>query len=331
MAKFIGRQQSVGIGRETTRGTVVVPSMWLPKVNFTVEDRVVKARVQGSYGNILGGDDALVAAINAQGDLEFEAQDDGLALILYAVFGGLSTGAFNSVYKHTLTIANSVQHQSLSLHMNDPIGSAAAPNGKTVVYPRAMIDEFELSSRQGELVMCNASFLAGGHKDWARQTESFSAQNKFTSKHASIKVAADLASLDAASTINVHELTLNIKKNTEIENSLGTVQPVDILNKKIEISGKLKLTYEDRTYRDYMTNGTKKALRISLLNGDVTIGTTNPALQLDLPIVDFDQWAPAQANDDLATQEIMFMALYDVDNDILIGANTFVVNETTSY
>lgn len=330
MAKFIGRQQEVGIGRESSRGTIVAPTIWVPKTDFSVEDQVTKARTAGSYGNILGGDDALVAGIFAKGDMSLEAQDSALAILLYALFGSLTSATFNSAYKHTLAIANSVQHQSLSLHMNDPIGAAESPT-KTVAYARAMIDQLELTSKQGELVMAKVSFLAAGHKDWTRQSPSYTAPNKFTSKHVSIKVAADTSGLSAASKINVQELTLTIKKNAMIEPSLGTVQPADIVNRRIEISGKLKLTYEDRTYRDYMMNGTKKAMRIALVNGDVTIGTTNPQVQLDLSVVDFDQWAPAHPNDDLATQEITFNALYDVTNNLLIGANSFVVNSTSSY
>jgi hypothetical protein len=330
MAKFIGRQQEVGIGREATRGTIVAPTQWAPKTNFSVEDMVGKARFQGSYGNILGGDDALVADKFARGDIEFEAQDNLLAIILYALFGGLSTAAFNSAYKHSLSISNSVQHQSLSLHMNDPIGEGQTP-AKTIAYGRAMIDTFELVSRLGEFVTCKAGFIAQVHKDWTRQASTKTAQNKFTHKHAYVKVAANTASLDAASKINVQDLTLTIRKNLVREQSLGTVQAVDILNRRIEIEGKLRLTYEDRTYRDYMLNGTKKAIRIGLLNGDVTIGSTNPALQLDLAVCDFDQWAPAHPNDDIATQEIMFHALYDAANDRLIGSDSFVVNETASY
>jgi len=330
MAKFIGRQQELGIGREATRGTIVAPTQWAAKTNFSVEDKVNKARVQGSYGNILGGDDALVADRYAQGDIEFEAQDNLLAIILYSLFGGLSSSSFSSVFKHTLSIPNSVQHQSLSLHMNDPIGAGENPT-KTVVYGRAMIDQFELTAKLNELVSCTASFISQVHKDWTRQTPSYTAQNKFTHKHVIVKVAADTSGLAAASKINVQDLTLTIKKNVIREQSLGTIQAVDILNRKIEISGKLKLTYEDRTYRDYMVNGTKKALRIALVNSDVTIGSTNPQFQLDLPIVEFDQWEPSNEIDELATQEIMFTALYDVTNNILIGSNTFVVNSTTSY
>lgn len=330
MAKFIGRQQEVGIGRESTRGTIVAPSIWVPKTNFNVEDKATKARTQGSYGNILGGDDALVSEKYSQGELEIELQDNAIALLLYALFGSLSSASFNSVYKHTLSIANSVQHQSLSLHMNDPIGAADSPT-KTIAYARAMVDQLEISSRIGELVMAKVSFLAMQHRDWTRQTPSYTAQNKFTHKHVSIKVASDTSGLGAASRINVQELTLTIKKNVVREMSLGTVQPVDIVNKRIEISGKLKLTHEDRTWRDYMMNGTTKAMRIAFANGDVTIGATNPQVQLDLAKVDFDQWEPAHALDDLSTQEITFNALYDPTSGTLIGTNSFVVNSTSAY
>lgn len=331
MSKFIGRQQQVGIGREVTRGTIVVPTVLLPKTNFSVDDKVTKARVEGSYGNILGGDDALVSDKFAKGDLEMEVQDTSLAMLLYSLFGGLSSATFNSAYKHTLTIANSVQHQSLSIHMNDPIGAAATPNPVSIAFGRAMVDSFELVSKLDALVTAKVGFIAQVHKDWTRQTMTNVAQNKFIHKHVSVKVAADLASLGAASKISVQDLTLTIKKNVIREQSLGTIQAVDILNRKIEISGKLKLTYEDRTYRDYMLNGTKKAMRIALVNSDVTIGATNPQFQLDLSVVDFDQWAPASVNDDLSTQEIMFTALYDITNDLMIGANSFVVNSTSSY
>ena len=330
MAKFIGRQQEVGLALEATRGTIVAPTMWVPKTNFNVEDKVAKARFQGNYGVIAGGDDAIVAQKWAEGDLEVEAQDGVLAVLMKSLFGSLSSASFSSVYKHTFSLSNSVQHQSLSLHMNDPIGAAGAPT-KTVAYGRGMVKSFELNAKLGELATSKVGFLAAPHKDWTRQTPSYTAQNKFSHQHVVFKVAADTASLDAASKISVQDLTLTINKNVVRENSLGTVQPVDILNRKIEISGKVMLTYEDRTYRDYMMDGTKKAIRISLVNRDVTIGSTNPTFQLDLPVCDFESWDPKSPIDDISTQEIMFNALYDVTNGILIGANSFVVNSTASY
>lgn len=328
--KFIGRQQEVGMAREATRGTLVAPAFWIPKTDYTVEDKVEKARFEGSYGNIYGGDDAIVALKHAEGDLEMEIQDVSMGLLFYSLFGSLSSAAFQSVLKHTLSIPNSVQHQSLSLFMNDPIGDSDNDN-LTIAYARAMINSFTLNAELGELIRGTFGFMANGHSDFTRQTSTKTAQNKFSHNHLTFKVATNEAGLDAASAVNLQSLTLNINKNVIRENALGTVQPVDILNRKIEITGTIRLLYEDRSYRDFMLNGTKRAVRITLQNTDVTIGSTNPTIQIDLPIVDFDAWEPAHPLDDIAMQEITFTALYDVSNDQLIGANTFVVNEQASY
>jgi len=44
MAKFIGRQQEIGIAREAARGTLVAPTFWMPKINYNVNDKVQKCR-----------------------------------------------------------------------------------------------------------------------------------------------------------------------------------------------------------------------------------------------------------------------------------------------
>lgn len=330
MSKFIGRQQAIGLSREATRGILVAPTIWLPKTNFNVEAKASKAVFEGNYGVLAGGDDALVTQKFAEGDLEFELQDKSIALILYSLFGALSSASFNSVFKHTLTLANSVQHQSLSLFMNDPIGTDSTPN-RTVAYAMAMINSLSIDVELGELVKCVANFQAKGHTDYTRQTASFTAENKFAHQHLQFKIAADAASLDAASKVNVQRLTLEIEKNVVREGALGTVQPVDILNRMINIRGTVMLTYQDRTYRDYMLNGTKKAVRILLNSSQVTIGSTTPQVQIDLPVVHFHDWEPSSPNEDIATEEIQFSALYDPSTGLLIGSNTFVVNSTSSY
>jgi len=330
MAKFIGRQQEIGIAREAARGTLVAPTFWMPKINYNVNDKVQKGRFQGNYGVLAGGDDALVTQKWAEGDMEFEVTDKTIALILYALFGSLSSADFQSVRKHTLSLNNSVQHQSLSLMMNDPIGAAAADN-ETIAFAMAMINSFELSVELGELVRSIVNFISKPHTDYARQTSSFSAENKFAHHHLTFKIAANEAGLDAASAINLQSLNLSINKNVIRENAHGTVQPVDILNRMISITGSIMLTYESQAYRDYMLDGDKKAVRITLQNTDVTIGSTNPTIQIDLPVVDFEGWEASAPLDDIATQEITFTALFDVANSILIGSNTYVVNETNSY
>lgn len=330
MTKFIGRQQEVGIAPEATRGTPVAPTFWLPKTTYTVEDKVQKGRFMGSYGRLEGGDDALVTEKWAEGDCALELTDKNLGLLLYGLFGTVSSGSFNSAYKHTFTVQQSVQPKTLTLMMNDPIGSGETPT-KTLAYARAMVDKFEMNVELGELVKGSFGFMSMAHKDYTRQSASYATQNKWAHNHLTFKIAADESSLAAASKINIQSLTLSIERNVVRENALGTVQPVDILARNFRITGKIKLTYEDRTYRDYMLNGTKKAVSIILNRSDVTIGATTPQFQLDLPIVDFYDWTPSQDLEAVASQEIGFEALYDVTNTKLIGTNAFVVNETASY
>ena len=328
MSKHIGRQQEVGLAVESSRGTLVAPTTWVPKVNFTVEDKVEKALFMGNYGKLSGGDDALVVNQYAEGELEYEVTDDNIAYLLYALFGSLSSASFNSAYKHTLSEQNAVQGTSLSLFMNDPIGST---NSKTVAFAMAMVNSFGLSVELGELVKATVGFIAKSHTDYTRQTPSYSAENKFSSRHVGVYIANNEASLSSASKLNVQGLNLEISRAVERENSLGTVQPVDILARQLKITGNLKLTLEDRTYRDYMLDGTKKAMRILINNESVTIGSTTPQIQLDLPIVHFFEWATSQDLEEVSTQEIQFEALYDVSNGYLLGASSFVVNETSSY
>jgi len=327
MSKFIGRQQQVGISKEATRGTLVAPTFWVPKVNFDVEDKVLKQTFMGNYGVLAGGDDSLVTQKWAEGNLELELTDKNLGLLLYGMFGTLSSASFSSVYKHTLSIQNSVQPTTLSLFMQDTISDAAS---KTLAYAMAMINSMELKIEMGELIKATFNFLAKGHTDFTEQTPSYTAENKFSGRHLTFKVAADSSSLDAASKINLQSLDLKIDRAVARENALGTVQPVDILAKMFKISGTIKLTYEDRTYRNFMLDGTKKAIRIDIVNPDVTIGSSNPSFRIDLPIVHFDSWEPTHPNDDVSTQEIAFEALYDVTNTQLVSS-AYVINETTSY
>lgn len=327
MAKWIGRQQAVGIAREATRGTLVVPTLWIPKINYTLEDKVQKAVYAGNFNRIEnGGDDAIAALKWAEGDLELELSDNNIALLLYAVFGTLSSASFSSVYKHTLTVQQSSQPTTLSFMVNDQYGSVS------MAYAMAMINSFELRSVLGEPVRAAINFVARHHKDFALQTPSYTAStNKFAHQHVKVKVAANEAGLDAASRVNVQELTLTVDKQVIRENALGTVQPVDILARGLRVTGKMKLTYEDRTYRDYMLDGTTKSMRIALIRPDVTIGSTNPQMQIDLAKVHFFDWQPTQELGEVATQEVMFEALWDSANSRLIGTNTFVVDGTASY
>jgi len=324
MPKFIGRRLAVGIGKETTRGTGVAPEFWLGSTSFSFFDQATKARSIASTGGIWGGDQALVARKFAEGEIEVEMDDKSFGLIMLATLGTVSSAnEETTAYKHTYTLQNDSSHDSLSIHTTDPIGDN--------IFELSMLDSLSMEFNPEELVTYTVGFKAKNSAD-SSSTAAYVANNKFLGRQLSVKVGAATANLDAATALTISRASINIVKNTELYNVVGTVQPSDINNKMFEITGELEISFDDMTYRDYMMNGDYKALRFDLVNGDTTIGaTSNPSFRIDLSKVDFEAWDVDYSLDDIVKQTITFNALYDLGGNGNVINDCYVINEVTSY
>lgn len=323
--RFIGRRNAVGVGRETTRGTGVSATYWLNVLAFSHFDRVKKARALGTVGSIYGaGDKALVAQKWAEGSLEAEMGDKSFGLMLYALFGTLSSAVKETTaYNHTFSMEETNQHDSLSIHTVDPIGN--------LLFELAMIESLTITIVPDQLVKFSVEFKSK-NSNTSDAVKSYVSENMFLGRHTTLKIAANTGALAAASNIKPKAVKITFKKNLELDNALGTVQPQDILNRQMSISGEIQLAYEDRVYANYMLDGNYKALRIDILNNDVAIGgSSNPEFKIDLSKVDFDAWEPDLANDDIAKQKITFEALYDLGGNGNVVNSCVLTNEAASY
>lgn len=322
MAKAIGRRCNIGLGRETTRGTGVAPAFWIPKSVVSFDDKVSKSRSTLSYGTIDAfGYDSLVAQKWAEGAIEGDILDKSFGLLLYAAFGTCNSAVFSGAYKHTFSVEATNQHDSLSIHIDEPNGD--------LIFELAMLESLELNCVPDDVVKFVASFKSkSSQADVGAAT--YSAENKFLGRHLVFKVATDTSGLAAATAISLKSLKLKIEKNLIMDQVLGTVQPEDIMNKQFGISGEIVLNYDARTYANYMLDGSYKAVRINLINSDITIGTTNPSFLLDLSRVDFDAWEVKRENDEIMTEKITFRALYDITNGNAVNL-VELVNATASY
>ena len=321
MVKWIGRRMSIGIGLESTRGKLVAPSYWVNALSFNHEDKVIKARTNAGYGGIWGGSQSLVAQKWAEGEMEIEMGDKSFGEILHATLGTVSTISQDGAYKHTFTLQNDNKHDSLSIQTVDPIGNLS--------FARAMIENLTIDFIPEDLVKYTVGFRSEPSLDGS-VSASYSAENKFLGRHLNFKIAADTSSFSNA-TVCLRRLSLTFTKNLEDSYCLGNKIPVDINNKKFEITGELELDYEDRTYRDYMLDGDYKALRIDLVNTDVTIGTTNPSFRIDLSKVDFHDWDADHVLDDITSQTLQFTALYDLGGNGNVFNDCYLINEDSSY
>lgn len=323
MGKFIGRRVPVGIALESSRGVVAVPTYVLGKTNYTLDDKANKAVSGEGVGSIsANGCVAVVTGKFSEGDIEFELGAKSLPAVLKAVVGGaISSSAQGTGYKHTLTLLEGNQHPTLSVTLDDPNGD--------VVFAGAMVDSFELKVGLEDIVKATMGIKAKVSRDTSYSANP-ECDYKFVGRDLTFKVASDTSGLASATALSIKELSLTVNKNSDYDWVLGTLEPEDILNKQFLIEGKLTLNYEDRTWRNYMLDGSYRALSIKLEQSRNQAGDQNPAFYIEFPKVHFSEWESQRGNDDIVGQTINFSALYDNSTE-KVFTDCHVVNDITSY
>lgn len=320
---FSGRKVQVGIGKESPRGTAVAPSYWIPKYDATVDNKREYVNDEAAVGVIAESTSAVVSREWAEGEISGKIGDKSVGLFLLGAMGAVADATVETgVYTHTFTLQNGNAHQSLTIEMKDDV--------QQLKYALGVIESFKLSVEQGKIAEFSAAFKAKKGAS-AANSPSYTSENLFVGKHATLKLAANLAGLDAASAINVKSIELSIDKDVEAHDAIGSAEPVDFANKMIKISGNLEAVYENVTdFKSPFEAGTLKALRVTLENTDVTIGAaSHPKLEIDLPLVSLQEWSRKASNKDLVTQTIKFEAHYSLTDSKI--ASIELTNAVASY
>src|SRR3990167_2077586 len=310
MAKFVGRRVSAQIAKETSRGGGPAgnTTYGLPFDSFSFDDKIDEAVRGSALGRIEMPEESFVIGKFAEGDFESEIRDQSFGLLLLALYGARSTaGPTDSAYTHTFTVDNTAQHDSLALKVADP--------NQTILFKLLMLNSLTVNITLDEVATFAANFVSKASVA-SSGTITFAAENKFHRKHVSCRVADTTSGLAAASDLSVKSITLNFNKNVMRDNVLRTASPEDILNQAMAIDGELTLNYEDQTWKNYMVNGTNKAMRVRLTNSDATIGAgaTNPYIDFQFDNCNFFDWEPDRSLDDIVSQTLSFRANYDLTN-----------------
>lgn len=324
MTKFIGRLADVGIAKEAVRGTgEASASFWLPKLSLSVDDGIEQAVDESSIGVIEDSPNAAIVAKFAEGEIEGNIYDKSFGLLLLAALGSVSTTgpAQSTVYTHAFSVLQSAQHPSLTLFLEDP--------NQDYKYALGVLRSLDLEVMLGAFAKYKAGFRSKVGAT-ATNTPAYTTENSFLPQHGTFKTATNLAGLTGASAINIRSVKLSINKNAEDDRKLGSLDPVDILNKQFQVEGTVELVFTDETFKTELLADTAKAMRIALTNTDVTIGSSmNPSLTIDLAKVKFSQFERNYSNGDITTATVNFKGHYSLSDTSLITAS--LVNTQVSY
>lgn len=307
MTKYIGRRIGVGFGKETTRGTKVSASLWVPHLTNDFEDKSEIAPQQAAYGVIAQETDGDVIRQWAEGAIEGPIMSQSFGIILLALLGSLSS-AVNAdvsglVYDHTFTVDESNEQQSLTINTDDPV--------QDYQYPNAMMSEMSITYERGSLVNFASSWMAK-QGETATNTKSYEVDESFfRPQDFELKLADNVAGLGGASVTNIRGMSITIAKNVVEEPLMGSIDPEDFNNTELVINGEITQVFEDEVLRGYSLGGTKKAMQIKLQNTGVTIGTAaNPELVITLNQVQFKDYVRTKTLGEIVVATYGFTAQY---------------------
>lgn len=321
MTKFAGRRGSLALAIEDTRGVAPTSAndyFWVPFSTLSFKDTVEEAREEQAMGVLADSDSKFVVMKMGEGEIEAELYDKALGVILAGVMGALPSTSGSNPYTHAYTLSNSNQHQSVAIYWKDP--------DRSDMFKLGMVDSLQISVEPNGKVQWTVGFKSKTADEWTSQTPVLTALgSKFLHQHLQVRLASAVGSLSAATPISLKNLELNINKNTVFDSVMGTVEPEDILNQQISVEGTIELNLEDDTYRDYMLNGTYRAMEIKLDGG------ASSSLTLQFPRVDFSEWEPDYTLNEIAKQKINFKANYDAANALAIISTCSLINAQSTY
>jgi len=324
---FTGRRSDIGISKETTRGTTAASAdYWLPYAAYSFHEKVAKIRDDAGIGVLETPSGADLVKRWTEGDIEFNIRDASIGLILLSLFGSESFSADDpeaDVGTHTFTVQLGNQHQSLTVWKKNPVETLAAGN--------VVVSNFALNVVLDQYVRATVGLIG---KVFGNDTETvaYVSENKFRPQDVAIKIAATEGELSGESALTtVRSLSLSVNKNTEDYQGLGSVDPVDFINKNLEVSGSFEIAFENDTYKDYTLLNQLRAMSIKLANTDVTIGSsTNPSLEIILDQVDFDNFDIDEANENVVVLTANFTAHYSQGNSRMFRA-ILINDRNTAY
>ena len=309
MTKHIGRQFSIGIGKEGTRGTATAATAWLPDTTLSIDDKVTVAKDETAIGVIEDGNGQDVTSQTSEATIEGRVSDTSFGHILMALMGTdtkTTTSGESAVYDHTFSVLQTAQHPSYTLCAHGPNDDLA--------YPLGMLDSLDLTFELDKYAMFKAAFKANGSAS-QDNTPSFSAENVFLPKDITVGYADTIADLGSATAVNAKKLTLAFKKNTLDEKAFSNANPIDRLNQQFGCEGSLELSYDGRTLiDDVMLADVYKALRVSLTSG-VTIGSTShPMVQFTFARVKLSEVSRKMDNNGIVSMTVKFTAFYSLSD-----------------
>ncbi len=333
----IGKQIQVGISKETVRGTANTTGtvFWLAVSDFQLDERYSNAVDVETYGVIEDAVSQTRVKNWAEGSIPLPIGDKSFGLALLSLFGTdspLQRPADTTVYDHRITVAQTVQHQSLTTLLHDPIPTYSGASSD-YSYANTVVSKMDIEYQLGSFIKYTIGTRAqkGVKPSTGNFTVAQTAENRFVPQYASFKMATSVAGAAATTAIALRSLKLSFDANTEDDDIMGSTSPRDFFNREFKCEGELEAIWKDQgEFQVPSLANTTQAMVISLVNNDVTIGTAgNPTVTFGFPNVTLTEFSKPIRIRDIVYQNVKFKANYSITDAYMVRAT--VTNVVAAY
>src|SRR5580698_11255078 len=189
MAKQLGRLQSFGFAKETTRGTAISSaSEWVAFDDLAFDEKADNVTADQAVGVIEDSIGQYRVKNYADGTFKIPLTDTTPGYLFLSLFGAQATATVTSgVYTHTFTVGETAQHQSLTYFLHDPAG------GTDYSYANGVLHKMDIDVQLKKFVQLSCS--ARAQKGVAQSTfsPSITAENRFIPQYMTFATAPTLA------------------------------------------------------------------------------------------------------------------------------------------
>ena len=204
----IGRLVQLGVAKESTRGTTPASaSYWLAWDDLSLDEQRKLIPDESAFGIIENLTGYQLGKRWIEGTVKAPVTQTSFGLFLLSIFG-TDTPALHGyeslVYDHKFTVAESAQHQSLSLYVHDP-------NVQDYSHANSVVHKLDIEYALQKFLIYSASILGLTGVAQSAYSPSQTQENRFAAPYGSLAVAPTKAGLaktvvgtgTAASTIHV--------------------------------------------------------------------------------------------------------------------------------
>lgn len=300
----IWRKQAVWIGKESTAGTKVSASDWIPKTSGVMTPVISTIQDTSGYWVIDEVYDVQPVKEHTELNIEGIADDYTLSLLMLWVYGAVTT-TWSWPYTHAFTRNNTNCHQSFTLRGYDPVATHSAAY--------AMVNTFEINVVSEEFANYSCNFLAKKMVSESTPSVNYSQGTLFRARDVNVYIADTEAGLSSATAIKLTSIRINFEKNLMLHQAIGSEDIDKIFNQQLNVSGDFEAVFSDATYLGLVRGGTKKYMKISLVNTSATLSddSTNPTITFTLGKVSFETRSQTSGNNDIIKQTVWFIASFN--------------------